>query len=62
MSFMDSIKSSFSKFAQFSGRASKQEWMYFFLLYIGVGIILGLLTRINETLRFPPAAYVGFCC
>ena len=41
MSFMDSIKSSFSRFAQFSGRASKQEWMYFFLLYIGVGIILG---------------------
>lgn len=48
MSFMDSIKSSFSKFAQFNGRASKQEWLYFFLLYIGVGLVIGLINGATE--------------
>ena len=52
MSFMDSIKSSLSKYAQFSGRASKQEWLNFILLYFGIGILVGILGGINENFGF----------
>lgn len=48
MGFTDSIQHSFKKFADFSGRASKQEWMYFFLLYLAVGLVVSIITRISD--------------
>ncbi|MFM9940543.1 MAG: DUF805 domain-containing protein [Hyphomicrobiaceae bacterium] len=39
MSFMDSIKTCFSKYFDFSGRARRSEFWWFMLLYLIVSII-----------------------
>lgn len=43
MSFMEAVKTCYSKFATFSGRASRSEYWWFFLFFIIVYFILGFL-------------------
>lgn len=42
MTFSDSIKTCFSKYATFSGRASRSEYWWFALFLIIVGTVLGI--------------------
>lgn len=41
MDFMAAVKTCFSKYADFSGRATRSEYWYFFLFNFIVGIVLG---------------------
>ena len=50
MSFGEAIKSCFSQYATFSGRARRSEYWYFFLFNFLVSFVLGLLLQ--------PPAYV----
>jgi uncharacterized membrane protein YhaH (DUF805 family) len=43
MTFQDSIRTCFSKYADFSGRASRSEYWWFFLFLIGVYIVASLI-------------------
>lgn len=43
MSFMEAVKTCYSKYATFSGRASRSEYWWFFLFFILVYFILGFL-------------------
>lgn len=52
MSFMDAVKSVFSKYAKFSGRARRSEYWYFFLFNYIVTFVLTMLTNISEGLAF----------
>ena len=51
MSFGEAIKSVFSKYATFSGRARRSEFWYFFLFNFLVSFVLGLIPFIS-TLSF----------
>ena len=52
MSFGEAIKSVFSKYATFSGRARRSEYWYFYLFNILVSIVLAFLARIQPSLVF----------
>lgn len=41
MDFMTAVKTCFSKYADFNGRATRSEYWYFFLFNFIVGIVLG---------------------
>ena len=41
MDFMPAVKTCFSKYADFNGRATRSEYWYFFLFNFIVGIVLG---------------------
>lgn len=43
MNITDSLKSTFSKYAVFTGRASRQEWVTWFLAVFVLNIVLGIL-------------------
>ena len=45
MTFQESIKICFSKYADFSGRASRSEYWWFFLFIILVGAIISTLSN-----------------
>ena len=47
MNFGEAIKSVFSKYATFSGRARRSEFWYFFLLNFLVGIVLSLIPVVS---------------
>lgn len=50
MTFQDSVKTCFAKYATFSGRATRSEYWYFVLLYFIVnivGVAIGLITNIS---------------
>ena len=53
MSFGEAIKSVFSKYAVFSGRARRSEFWYFYLFYILVAFGLSFLS-----IRIPVAKYL----
>ena len=53
MSFGEAIKSVFSKYATFSGRACRSEFWYFYLFYILVAFGLSFLS-----IRIPVAKYL----
>lgn len=53
MSFGEAIKSVFSKYATFSGRARRSEFWYFYLFYILVAFGLSFLS-----IRIPVAKYL----
>ena len=53
MSFGEAIKSVFSKYAVFSGRACRSEFWYFYLFYILVAFGLSFLS-----IRIPVAKYL----
>src|SRR4051812_17078147 len=43
MGFMESVKTCFAKFVDFSGRAVRSEFWWFFLFYVLVSIVAGIL-------------------
>ena len=43
MGFTESIKSGFSNYFNFSGRASRSEYWYFFLFSVIAGIVAGIV-------------------
>ncbi len=45
MTFEDSIKTCFNKYAEFSGRASRSEYWWFFLFCLLVSAALGYLSQ-----------------
>lgn len=55
MSFIDAIKTVFSKYAKFSGRARRSEYWYWYLFSILVSVVINLLGRAAE-----PLVYVGY--
>ena len=51
MSLGEAVKSVFSKYATFSGRARRSEYWYFVLFEIIVGVVLGVLAMfVGESL------------
>lgn len=50
MSFTEAIKTVFSKYAVFSGRATRSEYWYFALFYFLIGIPLIVMTQMNAGL------------
>ena len=46
MSLGEAVKSVFSKYAKFSGRARRSEYWYFVLCQLIVGIVIGVLALI----------------
>ena len=56
MSFGEAIKSVFSKYATFSGRARRSEYWYFFLFTFLVGIVASFIPIIN--LLWPLAIFI----
>lgn len=58
MNFMDAVKTCFTKYADFNGRASLPEYWWFFLFLIVASIILsgvsGLLANIFSLATFVP--------
>ena len=57
MSFGEAIKSVFSKYATFSGRARRSEFWYFYLFNILVSIGLSILGRAVTSLSFLSSLY-----
>lgn len=49
MTFVDSIKTCFSKYADFKGRASRSEYWWFMLFYVIVYVALMVLAATLET-------------
>jgi uncharacterized membrane protein YhaH (DUF805 family) len=45
MTFTESIKTCFSKYATFDGRASRSEYWWFMLFVVGVGMVLSFLSE-----------------
>ena len=43
MEFGQSIKTCFSKYATFSGRASRSEFWWFYLFYVLIGYAIGII-------------------
>ena len=52
MQFMEAVKSVFSKYATFSGRARRSEYWYFFLFCFIVNLVLSALIGAAEGLAF----------
>ena len=51
MGFMDAVKSVYSNYVNFQGRARRSEYWWFYLFYIIVAVVLQVLTAtVSETL------------
>jgi uncharacterized membrane protein YhaH (DUF805 family) len=46
MNFQDSIKTCFTKYAEFSGRASRSEYWWFFLFCLLAGLALSMVSQV----------------
>ena len=59
MDFMTAVKTCFSKYADFNGRATRSEYWYFFLFQFICGIVLGWIPivgwLVSLALLVPPA-------
>ena len=51
MGFVDAIKSGYSKYATFSGRASRSEFWYFYLFCALVDLVVEFLSALLPVLR-----------
>ena len=49
MGFGEAVKTCFGKYVDFSGRASRSEYWWFYLFYIIVAVIAGLIDGLLET-------------
>lgn len=47
MSFMDAVKTCFSKYVDFNGRARRSEYWYFCLFNVIVGLVATILTKLT---------------
>jgi uncharacterized membrane protein YhaH (DUF805 family) len=56
MSFVDAIKSVFSKYATFSGRARRSEFWYWVLFNLLVGAVLGVFTSATGGFEIDPVS------
>lgn len=52
MSFMDAVKSVFSQYAGFSGRARRSEYWYFYLFNFCVSLVISILANVVKPLGF----------
>ncbi|WP_026652067.1 DUF805 domain-containing protein [Butyrivibrio proteoclasticus] len=52
MSFTDAVKSVFSQYAGFSGRARRSEYWYFYLFNFCVALVLSILANVVKPLGF----------
>ena len=50
MTFQESVRVCFSKYADFSGRASRSEYWWFFLFIVLVGVATSLVSDIVSTI------------
>ncbi len=57
MSFSEAIKTVFSKYAVFTGRARRSEYWYFFLFNVIVSAVLSALAKAVPFLGFLSAVY-----
>ena len=48
MSFVDALKSVFSQYANFNGRARRSEYWFFYLAYTVVSVILSVLAQYSS--------------
>ena len=48
MSFVEAVKSVFSQYATFSGRARRSEYWYFILLSALVGVVAGIIMTFSQ--------------
>ena len=46
MNFQDAIRTCFSKYADFSGRAMRSEYWWFFLFIVVVSVILSMISSV----------------
>jgi uncharacterized membrane protein YhaH (DUF805 family) len=58
MSFPDAIKSVFSKYVTFSGRARRSEFWYWVLFSVLVGVVLGAFSGATGGFQIDPATGV----
>lgn len=52
MSFMDAVKSCFTQYVGFSGRARRSEYWFFFLFELIVSTVLGTLFQVTQMTLF----------
>jgi uncharacterized membrane protein YhaH (DUF805 family) len=52
MGFGDAIKTCFTKYAEFKGRAARPEYWWFFLSYLVLVVVLSFLGSFGRTLTF----------
>ncbi|MBQ5534310.1 MAG: DUF805 domain-containing protein, partial [Lachnospiraceae bacterium] len=52
MSFMDAVKSCFTQYVGFSGRARRSEYWFFFLFELIVSAVLGTLFQVTQMTLF----------
>ena len=57
MSFGEAIKSVFSKYATFSGRARRSEFWYFYLFNLLVTIGLNIVTKFVPSIKYLSLIY-----
>ena len=48
MSFVDALKSVFSQYANFNGRARRSEYWFFYLAYAVVSVVLSVLAQYSS--------------
>ena len=58
MSFSEAIKTCFSKYATFSGRATRSEYWYFFLFNFLVSFVLSFLGNFSSIKLFEVLGYL----
>ena len=53
MGFIESVKTCFSKYSDFSGRASRSEFWYFALFVLIYALVIGFLAGIILAIQYP---------
>ena len=53
MGFIESVKTCFSKYSDFSGRASRSEFWYFALFIVIYALVIGFLSGIILAIQYP---------
>ena len=48
MNFTEAIKTCYSKYATFSGRASRSEYWWFYLFFLLIMVVFGMLSAVSE--------------
>lgn len=57
MGFVDAVKSAFSNYANFNGRASRSEFWWFFLFYMIVVFVLSFLSGVSSIFGYVLIAF-----
>ena len=62
MTFSESVKTCFSKFAEFQGRAPRSEFWWFFLLDFLLGMLPGIGSIIGWCCLYLPFPWAAAAC